>query len=510
MTDWLTLRASALEITARYARARVDAVELEDGVLSIGLRGQFPASGLALDLRPKMPPVHVTGPVAQSRGGAPRLQVLRRSLLGAHLEGAYVPFGERVLMICFLGRDRFGDPLPLHIAAEYYGTRPDILGAESGLIVFALHGRRLTPGDRLRLPPLSPSPHRSLRSAPSLAPGEAAARAARGDFAPCLIPGKAPQLDLFGGTADARVLDVLTEIARVTGHELRRDQVARSLSERLERRFSARERTLFEKERELAETEGADLLRRQGEALKLALGRVPPGSSEVRLQDPYAPGSDIVVPLDPELSPEDNMEALFRRYRKLRARHSRFGGEIENLREEVQALSRVRATLRAAQTIEDLQRVAADAPEIFSPGTSSRGQAGDRAQGPLRFQTQGGHELLVGRSAQENERLTRGARPSDLWFHAKDRQGAHCILRPLPGRAVGAPDRLDAALIAAFYSKGRQGSHVPVDYTHVRHLRKARGAGPGHFLYDHHETLFVTPDPESVDQIRSRRGSPRS
>ncbi|EQD49400.1 Fibronectin-binding A-like protein, partial [mine drainage metagenome] len=66
------------------------------------------------------------------------------------------------------------------------------------------------------------------------------------------------------------------------------------------------------------------------------------------------------------------------------------------------------------------------------------------------------------------------------------------------------------ALIAAFYSKGRQGSHVPVDYTFIRHLRKARGMGPGHFLYDHHETLFVTPDTASIDRIRNRRGSSRS
>jgi hypothetical protein len=133
-----------------------------------------------------------------------------------------------------------------------------------------------------------------------------------------------------------------------------------------------------------------------------------------------------------------------------------------------------------------------------------------RDQGPLRFRTAGGHEVLVGRSAKENDALTRAARPSDLWFHTKDRQGAHCILRPLPGRAVGAPDRLEAALLAAYYSKQRRSSQVPVDYTFVRHVRRPRGAAPGFVLYDHHETLFVTPDRDAIEAIRRRRGSSRS
>lgn len=511
MADWLTLRAAALEISRRLVSARVDAVEAGDGLLRLGLRTPTGGLGLHLDLRPQMPPVYLAGPVAAGRAGpgAPaQLQVLRRALLGARIEGALAPFGERLLLLCLRGRDRFGDPRPVHVAAEFFGTRPDIVAAEAGAVVFVLHGRRFQTGDTLRLPPLAPAPRHAVRAAGGLTAAQAAYRAARGQFAPAVTGDHPPRLDLFSGAAGASVLDALGAIARAAGEELEIARLRRSLRDRLDRRLSARRRSLSEKEREHAESAGADLLLRQGEALKTALRAVAPGSAEVRLPDPHNPGSELAVPLDPDLSAADNMEALFRRYRKLRARRSRLGGEIAALREELAALEALEDALGNAQTLGDLAALRGAAPDLFdAPGAARRG--GSQTKGPLRFLTAGGHELLVGRSAQENERLTRAARSTDLWFHAKDRQGAHCILRPLPGLAVGAPDRLDAALIAAFYSKGRESSHVPVDYTLARHLRKAKGAGPGHFLYDHHETLFVTPDPASIDRIRSRRGSPR-
>lgn len=511
MTDWLTLRALSLEIPVRLRRARVESVELDPHGLRLGLRGPSGTMGLAIDLRPQMPPLYPTKAPAQSRKAATLpLQVLRRALLGARLEGAFAPFGERLLQLCFLGRNRFGDPLPMEIVAEFFGTRPDILLTEEGVVSFALHGRRWAVGQRPRLPLLSPPPARAPRGA-ALGHAEAAVRAAKGLFAPTRTAGSPPRLDLFGGDRDASVLDALGSIARDIGDTLRTEQLQRSLRDRLARRLGARQRTLMEKRREYRETEGVDLLLRQGEALKLALRNIPSGSSSVRLPDPYAPDAQLEIALDPERSATDNMEALFRRHRKLRSRRSRFAGDIEAIAEEIRELERLAARLGAAGTFDALMALQLEVPEVLGAPDAAREKKGDREpQGPLRFVTVGGHDLLVGRSAQENERLTRAARPSDLWFHAKDRQGAHCILRPLPGRPVGAPDRLEAALIAAFYSKGRQGSQVPVDYTLARHLRKARGAGPGHFLYDHHETLFVTPDAQSVDRIRNRRGNPRS
>jgi predicted ribosome quality control (RQC) complex YloA/Tae2 family protein len=87
------------------------------------------------------------------------------------------------------------------------------------------------------------------------------------------------------------------------------------------------------------------------------------------------------------------------------------------------------------------------------------------------------------------------AAQTDLWFHTKEIAGAHVILRIPPGAEV--PERAihEAAALAAYHSKGRESSAVPVDYALRKHVRKPNGARPGMVIYDHNKTLWVTPDP---------------
>jgi predicted ribosome quality control (RQC) complex YloA/Tae2 family protein len=79
-----------------------------------------------------------------------------------------------------------------------------------------------------------------------------------------------------------------------------------------------------------------------------------------------------------------------------------------------------------------------------------------------------------------------------LWFHTKDIPGSHVILLT---RGIEPPERTlhEAANLAAWHSKAREGSNVPVDYVQRRHVRKPAGAKPGYVIYDHHKTMYVTP-----------------
>jgi predicted ribosome quality control (RQC) complex YloA/Tae2 family protein len=88
--------------------------------------------------------------------------------------------------------------------------------------------------------------------------------------------------------------------------------------------------------------------------------------------------------------------------------------------------------------------------------------------------------VLAGRNDADNDHLSlRMATPNDWWFHVRGLPGSHVILRVPPGRD---PDRnilKQAAAIAAYHSKARQGGIVPVSATRARFVTKPRGAKPG-------------------------------
>ena len=502
--DWAALQELALELSGLRG-ARVDRVDLDERRLVLVLRHRE-TFGLAFDTRQEIAPVYREAVGGRRGGGAPPAeQLLRRHLEGARLKGARSPFGERLLQVCLEGRDRFGDPRNLYLVAEFFGTHPDLLLVAEGHVVWALYARRRDPGSPYTLPgPRLLPPSRRL-PAYRLPPDEIMRLAAAGRFSPVLVERDGQPLQALPFApreGEGKELpDLLHGLSLVAAHEIRRRRehdLRQSLSRALAQRIATRETALARKEEEYLETHGAEDLRLDGESLKAGLHLVGAGQGEALLPDVAEPDRLRRVTLDPQLAPSENMALIFRRYRKLKSRQSYLGGDLERLREELGELERLREEVARAeglQALEDLR------PAIVATREGSR-QGKD--QGPLRFRTAGGHEVLVGRSAKENDQLTRSARPSDLWFHTKDRQGAHCILRPLPGRAVGAPDRLEAALLAAYYSKQRRSSQVPVDYTFVRHVRRPRGAAPGFVLYDHHETLFVTPSDEAIARIRDR------
>ncbi|MBR2779318.1 MAG: DUF814 domain-containing protein [Firmicutes bacterium] len=102
-------------------------------------------------------------------------------------------------------------------------------------------------------------------------------------------------------------------------------------------------------------------------------------------------------------------------------------------------------------------------------------------------------EVLVGRNNIENDILTfRQAAPTDIWLHTKDFHGSHAILFT-KGQEPSAEDIYEAAAIAAYHSKARQSTNVPVDYVKVRYVKKPNGARPGYVIFTHNSTVWIDP-----------------
>jgi hypothetical protein len=284
------------------------------------------------------------------------------------------------------------------------------------------------------------------------------------------------------------------------------DQARAQLKRELEGRREREQHRLDALERELAQSERADRLRRAGELLLAYASALPHGADRVELH-----GQEIE--LEPSLSPVENAQRYFERYTRARDAARRLPDLIAPARALVDYLTEA---LVYADLADDPDAVAAlrrelsavDAPrtEVARPaGHRTRperpGQARSAARpaaaaapAPLRVRL-GEHTLLVGRSGRQNDEVTfRLASPDDLWLHARGVPGAHVILRAGPGRPDDATVRR-AAEIAAYHSASRGAGAVAVDVTERRHVRKIKGGPPGAVTYSGERTLQVRPAP---------------
>ena len=101
--------------------------------------------------------------------------------------------------------------------------------------------------------------------------------------------------------------------------------------------------------------------------------------------------------------------------------------------------------------------------------------------------------MLVGRNNRQNDQLTlKTAKNYDMWFHVKNMPGSHVIL-VTQGETPSDSAMEEAAVLAARYSRGRDSSQVPVDYTHAKNVTKPQGAKPGRVIYVQYKTIFVDP-----------------
>ena len=110
----------------------------------------------------------------------------------------------------------------------------------------------------------------------------------------------------------------------------------------------------------------------------------------------------------------------------------------------------------------------------------------------------------MGRNNSQNDQLTlKSSFKSDLWLHTQKIHGSHVIVSCEGGEPDG-ETILEAAKLAAYYSQAREGQNVPVDYTIVKNVKKPAGAKPGMVIYDHYNTIYVTPEPDLAEKLKAK------
>ena len=265
-------------------------------------------------------------------------------------------------------------------------------------------------------------------------------------------------------------------------------------------------RKLAVQQEELAHTEDRETLRKTAELITANLYRIRKGDRTLRCEDYYEPDCpEIEIALDPLKSPQQNAAALFRDYARQKAARVHLTRLIAEGEAHLDYLNSVLALIASAESekdLADLRRELVACGVIREKGNRKPDRG--KPQAPLRFVTEDGLEVLVGRSNLQNDELTtKTARRSDLWLHTQKIHGSHVLLRcegqEPPPRSVE-----QAAVIAAWFSQGRGAGKVPVDYTLVKNVRKPSGALPGKVLYIDYKTLTVEGDEALVKKLRTK------
>ena len=285
------------------------------------------------------------------------------------------------------------------------------------------------------------------------------------------------------------------EQQRRRGHELQK--TVRTLRDRQQRKLIA-QRT------ELEKSEDRESIRKTAELITANLYKLKKGDARLVCQDYYQDDCpEIEIALDPLKTPQQNAAAMFKDYNKRKAASEHLTKLIADGEEQLDYLSSVLELIGAAETEKDLVDLRRELIETgYLKPSGGRKQEKNRAQAPLRFLSTDGREILVGRSNLQNDELTtRIARRTDCWLHTQKIHGSHVIVR-CEGEAPSERCLTEAAVIAAYYSQGRGGGKIPVDYTMVKFVRKPSGALPGKVIYTDYRTITVESDEELVKKLR--------
>lgn len=277
-------------------------------------------------------------------------------------------------------------------------------------------------------------------------------------------------------------------------------QLGNDLIRKVDNEIKRNQTKLAKREKTLQDSENAEEFRRDGELLTTFMTQVPRGVESVELQNYYEENAPIVIKLNPALTPNQNAQKYFQKYQKLKNAVKLIYNQIAEAKDEIAYLESVLAQLEIAGPM-DIEVIK---EELVASGYLKRKRSKkNRKQAPSkpeRFVASDGTEILVGKNNLQNDQLTlKQARKTDIWLHAKNIPGSHVIVK---SNDPSEETLLEAAELAAYFSKFRQSAQVPVDYVAVKHVHKPNGAKPGFVIYENQKTLFVTPEESLVEKLR--------
>lgn len=227
----------------------------------------------------------------------------------------------------------------------------------------------------------------------------------------------------------------------------------------------------------------------------------------IELENYYDNNNLIKIPLDKSISPSYNAKKYFKKYNKLKNTLSIVSNQKIEAKQELDYLESIIYELENSNTISDIDEIYLEISEnvIFSNNTNKQNNKSDIKKNkinkrkvndeyePITYNIDG-FTLYIGKNNKQNDYITtKLGKNDDLWFHTKDIRGSHCLLK-CNGSKVNENTIINCAKIAAYYSKAKLSSNVPVDYCFIKNVKKPSGSKPGMVIFTNNKTVNVNPE----------------
>ena len=282
----------------------------------------------------------------------------------------------------------------------------------------------------------------------------------------------------------------------------RMNQKASSIAHTLKNHIERCEKKIAIQNEALGNAARMEEYRKSGELIQANLYRLKKGEPFAEVEDFYSEDyAPIRVPMDVSLSPAQNAQRYFKLYQKARNARTLAAEQKQKAEQELEYLEQMQDDLRKCTDsagLSELKQMLVASGHVRATVSRVK-QRKEAPSQPMKFLSCDGIEMEVGKNALQNERLTMGAKGDELWLHAQKMPGSHVIVHSTD---VPESTLLEAAMLAAYYSKGVRSAQVPIDATLRRYIKKPGGTPAGFVIYTHQRTLYITPDEAAVRKIR--------
>ncbi|HEV7474542.1 MAG TPA: NFACT family protein [Pyrinomonadaceae bacterium] len=410
-------------------------------------------------------------------------QALRTSLGGGNVRSVTMDENERVVRLSFSVEDDIGISHQRSLVAQ-------LTGRSANLFLLDADGRiaqawRIPQGEGQGLG----DPYQ-----PPAAQEKAAAHNLESAHSLPLVPEGSLSLS---ATLDQHYRRLAAE------HEF--ESLAANLAGRLRKEVQRRKKLKTNLASDLSAHGQPDEHKRLGDLLLANIANAKRNGNLVQLTDYYSEGAPTIeIEVDENTTLQQAAGEYFSRYTKAKRAVEGIGARLVQLDQELEQLNERKSQLERAIASGDFETLAGFDDRKVSPSAGRKKQkASLTLPGMRRYRSSDGYEVLVGRTARDNDQLTfRVARPNDLWLHAGDYPGSHVIVRnsgrsEIPHRTI-----IEAAQLAAKFSQAARDSKVTIHYTRRKFLTKPKGAAPGLVRMSTFKAITVEPG-ENLERIKT-------
>mgnify|MGYP006277689295 CR=1 FL=1 len=282
-------------------------------------------------------------------------------------------------------------------------------------------------------------------------------------------------------------------------------QKSLSLKKNIKTKLDRSKNKLSKQKEELINAKDREKYKIYGELITANIYRLEKGLKNFTANNFYDNNAEIKIKLKENLTPSENAQRYFRRYNKLKNAHKLVSKQIEQTKEEIDYLENILLSIENATELSDLEDIKNELMEegyIKNKKKYQKKKKNKSTSKPKHYISSDNFDIYVGKNNKQNDYLTlKFANKEDIWFHTKNIPGSHVII-VTNGQDVPDTTIMEAANLAAYNSKAKMSSNVPVDFTEQKNVKKPNGSKPGMVIYENNNTIYVTPTYKEISKLK--------